>query len=69
MPGTAVSSFDVEGFTTGYDDGSDRAILVLELEGDAGPIAFMIKLDHAEQIGAALSKIVQQRSSRPGRLC
>jgi len=65
MPGTAVSSFDVAGFTTGYDERSDRAILILELEGDAGPVAFMIKLDHAEQIGAALSEIVQQRSSPP----
>ena len=68
MRTATISAFRVESFVTGYDASSERAVLIFQLKGAAGPVAFSIGLDDAEQISAALSEIVEQKSSWPNRL-
>jgi len=65
MPKLLAPAFKVDGFTTGYDHRSGRALLVLHIEGNKIPLAFTLSQEYAQRIGSSLVEIYADHHSPP----
>lgn len=65
MHAALTPAFKVDGFTTGYDYRSGRALLVLHIEGNKIPLAFTLSQEYAQRIGSSLVEIYADHHSPP----
>ncbi|HWW46530.1 MAG TPA: hypothetical protein VNZ94_01670 [Xanthobacteraceae bacterium] len=57
--------FNVRGFSTGYDIGSGRAVLILYGQGHELPIAYVMSPEYARRIGSSLIEIYADHNPTP----